>query len=268
MKRSTLLAAILGVGLSSIFMLPPFKVVESAMSLEIPKEIGDWTTTPVLPTDKEINSLASDTRFSKASCKIVRPGTWNSLYMRGIEDQAELSIVLSGQDLANSIHRPERCMGAQGHEIYLSEQSRIDCQTANGHEIVDAGKAGIALPKAGTLPTRKLISKRKEWIATSETEKTEVEFNYLTYYFFVGNEMITESHKARTLVDMRDRLAKGQAQKWAYILVTMRFRAGTEDPRFNWGSLPDLKTADSEVRSLLGEIAENNINWKQITTLN
>ena len=218
------------------------------MNLEIPAAIGSWETKPEVPTEKEVKSLASDTRFSKASCMILR--SRDSLYGGIIEDRAELSIVLSGQDLANSIHRPERCMEAQGHAIYSSE------------------KSGIEIPNSGAVPTRRLLSKRKSMVGQTPAEQVEIEVNYLTYYFFVGNQTITESHKTRTLVDIRDRLRKGQAQKWAYVLVSMPFKDGSEDPRFNWEAMPDLKIADAEIRSLLEDISESNINWKQVTALN
>ncbi|WP_367871099.1 exosortase-associated EpsI family protein [Luteolibacter sp. Populi] len=247
LKRSLILAAVLAAGMSSIYVLPPFHVTESAMNLEIPKEVGDWTTTSQVPSEKEITSLASDTVFSKATCTLLR--SRDSLFGGLIEDRAELSIVLSGQDLANSIHRPERCMEAQGHKVYASEKSDIE------------------VPNLGMVPTRRLLSKQNI-TAGKVGERIEVELKMLTYYFFVGNETITESHKTRTLVDMRDRLKKGQAQKWAYVLVSMPFKDGSEDPRFNWEAMPDLKIADAEVRSLLEEISESNINWKQVTALN
>jgi hypothetical protein len=237
MKRALILAVVLGAGLSSIFVLPPFRVAESAMSMEIPKTIGDWQTKLIQPSEKEITSLAKDTRFSKATCVLPRKGT-------SFADGAEISIVLSGQDLANSIHRPERCMAAQGHAIYGSE------------------KVAIEVPDEPQLPTRRLLSKVK---FGSEKEMGEVKS--LTYYFFVGNETITESHKTRTLVDIRDRLQKGQAQKWAYVLVSTYFRDETDtDPRL--ANLPDRETADRQMRGLLSNIAASNISWKQVTAIN
>ena len=245
MKRGFILAAILGAGLSSIFILPPFKVTESAMRMEIPDHLGGWTMEKVDPTEKEVGSLAKDTRFSKARCIQVREYEYDSAGRR-LADMAELSIVLSGEDLGNSIHRPERCMGAQGHAIYGSEKTTLD------------------IPASGTMPTRRLLSKVK--LPTGGSKGDFIEVNYLTYYFFVGHETITESHSRRTLVDMQDRLKKGQAQKWAYVLVSMPFKAeGSAAPL---DKLPDLETANSKVRALLADISAKNIDWKQIVAMN
>ena len=215
------------------------------MRMEIPDHLGGWTMEKVDPTEKEVGSLAKDTRFSKARCIQVREYEYDSAGRR-LADMAELSIVLSGEDLGNSIHRPERCMGAQGHAIYGSAKTTLD------------------IPASGTMPTRRLLSKVK--LPTGESKDDFIEVNYLTYYFFVGHETITESHSRRTLVDMQDRLKKGQAQKWAYVLVSMPFKAeGSAAPL---DKLPDLETANSKVRALLADISAKNIDWKQIVAMN
>ncbi len=235
--RALILVAVLGAGMSSIFLLPPFKVAESAMSLEIPKTIGSWQTVPIEPTEKEIKSLAGDTRFSKALCGLPKPG--------GGWDRADLSIVLSGQDLANSIHRPERCLGAQGHDIYGTE------------------KVSIEVPGGRQLPMRQLLSVVKE--GQSKDDLHDV--RYLTYYFFVGKDGITSEHRTRVLADMSNRLQNGEAQKWAYVLVSMHFKEpGDKDPYV--ADYPDRVTADQKVRELLGDIAASNINWQQVTKVN
>ena len=246
MKRGFILAAILAAGLSSIFFLPPFKVTESAMSMDIPGHLGGWTAEKIDPTEQEVGSLAKDTRFSKARCIQVRENEYDSSGRR-LADMAELSIVLSGEDLNNSIHRPERCMGAQGHAIY------------------DSQKATLEIQGSGTVPTRRLLSKVK--LATRESKGDFIEVNYLTYYFFVGHEIVTESHSRRTLVDMQDRLKKGQAQKWAYVLVSMPFKA-EDSTAVGLERLPDLETANTKMRALLADISAKNIDWKQISAVN
>jgi hypothetical protein len=187
---------------------------------------------------KEITSLAGDTRFSKAVCGLLKPGglSW---------DRADLSIVLSGQDLANSIHRPERCMGAQGHDIYGTE------------------KVAIEVPGERQLPTRRLLSVVKE----GETKDDLHDVRYLTYYFFVGKDGITSEHRTRVLADMRNRLENGEAQRWAYVLVSMRFKEpGDNDPFV--ANDPDRETADRKMRELLGGIAASNIDWPRVTKIN
>ena len=63
-------------------------------------------------------------------------------------------------------------------------------------------------------------------------------------------------------------IASANHNQFVSLCKVMGHPEWSEDPRFNWEAMPDLNTADAEIRSLLGEIAESNINWKQVTTLN
>lgn len=241
MKRPLILLGFLTAGLSTSFLLPDFRQTPSAVRMDIPEKLGGWTTEKIPETEAERETLASDTQFSKAFCLKPRDGE-SSFFYTGPQDAAHISIVLSGFDLANSIHRPERCMPAQGHEIYQSEKLRVE------------------LKGERQVPVRRLLS-----IKTNEDDKGTVvsKTHAVTYYFFVGHERITENHTRRTLYDMQDRLAKGEAQGWAYISVTMAF--SNEKPGLS-GGLPDFETADHAVRQLLGELAASNIAWEQVRT--
>lgn len=244
MKHAFILAAILAAALSSIFVLPPFRETDSAMGMEIPEQLGRWVTKSYLPSEKEIKSLASDTKFSKAQCYSERPGTRDFLTGRSAVDMADISIVLSGHDLANSIHRPERCMPAQGFNIYQSAKSVLE------------------VPGKRSAPIRCLLSTLN--IPKGSDPKDTYERNYLTVYFFVGHEVITEDHSQRTKIDMKDRLKKGEAQSWAYISVTTPFKGGKGAPAQEQEFLPDLGTADGMVRELLSDLVARNIAWNQI----
>jgi hypothetical protein len=239
MKRPLILLGLLTAGLSTAFLLPDFRQTPSAVRMEIQEKLGAWTAHQVQETKAERDTLAPDTRFAKAVCLKPRDGN-SSFFYTGPQDVAHVSIVLSGFDLANSIHRPERCMPAQGHEIYQSE------------------KLVVAVKDNRQVPVRRLLS-----VQTTKDEKTGVvsKYNTVTYYFFVGHERITENHTRRTLFDIKDRLMNGEAQGWAYISVTMAFgsaKAGLS------GELPDFETADLAVRNLLGELSTTNIAWEQI----
>jgi hypothetical protein len=54
------------------------------------------------------------------------------VYDDGIGDQVLVSIVLSGHDLDNSIHRPERCLPAQGWTIVDSTSLSLPVPEAPG----------------------------------------------------------------------------------------------------------------------------------------
>ena len=244
MKRGLILLGVLVAGLSAVFLLPAFKTTDSAVSLVIPKQMAAWSFKADEPTEGERKTLAKDTKFAKATCSRSRSGS-TSFFDTGPQDWAQLSIVMSGIDLANSIHRPERCMPAQGHKIYSSDATTI------------------TVPGGKQLPARRLLSVQERPI--DETRKNVKPDDAVTDYILVGSEQITESHTRRTLIDIKDRLMKGEAQHWAYVSVTMLFNGehGDRHPE-----LLDFDGADRVVRNLIGELAAKNINWQQVKLLN
>lgn len=240
MKRAFFLLLFLLATLSTAFLLPPFKNTGSAIDMSLPERMEGWMCETYDASKKERAILAKDTDFSKAICRRVRWEQPSTLGAPTPVDVADLSIVLSGHDLANSIHRPERCMPTQGHKIYGSSKSRIE------------------IPGHGSVPVRRLLSVQ-EIVRGEEPNVTVTRHDALTYYFFVGNESITESHTRRTLIDMGDRLKKGEAQRWAYVSASMWF-----SPEANDMNLPDMETADRKLRELIGSLSARNINWGQI----
>jgi hypothetical protein len=225
--------------LSSIHVLPSAgKVAQSAVRMELPLEKGGWDFKEQMASEAEKKTLAKDTEFSKAVCLKPRPGEYDP-NGQDVMDRVDLSVVLSGADINNSIHRPERCMPAQGHNILSSNDRNIDL--GNGR----------------TIEVKRLRSVQRLPINEKRTEFLEL--NCVTYYFFVGNDTITESHTRRTLIDMQDRLKKGEAQRWAYVSASMSFSPDGSDPR-----LPDMDLADRKLRELIGNISARNINWEQI----
>lgn len=256
MKRSLFLAGFLALSLSSFWLLPPFRQVQSAISLHLPSSLGKWKLKEVPASNKERTSLAGDTIFAKALCFIPHYSSITGEVVR--EDVADLSIVLSGYDLANSIHRPERCMPAQGHEIYDSKITSI--HTSDGKN---------------SLPARRLLSNQNLTVKDPrkpEDPKATLSFrrHCVTYYFFVGEKCITEDHLQRTLIDIRDRLQKGQAQRWAYVSVTVPFQpvdAPKHPDPYVQGyldTLPSYHQAETQVENLISDLATSNIDWSKI----
>ena len=92
--------------MSSIFLLPKqlgFQPV--GIDLELPKMVGGWYGTDLAVSEKERIVLGEGTEFARKS------------YRNGRGYEIVASIVLSGQDMNTSIHRPERCMPAQGFTV-------------------------------------------------------------------------------------------------------------------------------------------------------
>jgi EpsI family protein len=185
------------VGFGAIFVLPHARISSPAgIAMKLPIWVGPWIGEDAEITAKEVGGLAKDTQFAR------------KLYTSPDGDRIFVSIVLSGDDMASSIHRPERCLPAQGWSLQNSQRQVIQ---------VDRGKF---------LPVTILRSVRpmgdpagRKFIITS-----------LNYYWFVGYQRITASHLERTLLDMRDRLIYGYDQRWAYVTVAAAVTEGWSKP--------------------------------------
>lgn len=237
-----ILPLFLGGALSAVYLLPKVgAVAQSAVIMTLPDESGGWSFDQEYATEREIKTLAADTEFSKATCFSARPGEINS-YGNPVSDMVQLSLVLSGADINNSIHRPERCMPSQGHNITSSSERTL--KLANGRQFSVTRLVSVQSVQ------NQAIKEREEY----------VKYNCLTYYFFVGHDRVTDGHWARTFLDIKDRLVRGMDQRWAYASVSMWY-----------GKVPHMDTevseaeADAKLRAFLTELSEKQIKWDQIT---
>jgi hypothetical protein len=236
MKAAPLiLPACVAVALSSIYFLPSAgEVAQSAIKMDLPEKQGDWLFKEQPISEAEKETLSKDTEFSKALCFKPRVGQYHQNGER-VHDRADLSVVLSGADINNSIHRPERCMPAQGHNILSSEDRSIKLDNGRSIQVK-------RLRSVQTLPTNE--------------ERTEfLEIDCLTYYFFVGHDRITNDHLGRTFVDMKDRLLKGMDQRWAYVSTSMWF-----------GKFVGQEEADTDAKltDFVKSFSEEQIDWDQV----
>lgn len=188
-KRLLVTQVFLLAGLGSVTLLP--KVADSTpqgITLSLPAYVGDWYGEDQKISEMEMLQLAKDTQFAR------------KLYTDGRGNQIFASIVLSGQDLDNSIHRPERCLPAQGWSV------------ADSHIVQ------IPLPSPSplrSLPTTRLHNVRRVPLPDGST----LPIFSLNYYWFIGANEITASHMRRTYLDIRDRIVYGYNQRWAYITI-------------------------------------------------
>jgi len=241
------LPVVLAATMCLIYLLPKSgTIARSAVKMEMPEELvlsggaRSWIFVKRPASELEINALSKDTEFSKASCSAPRPFEFDS-YGNRLRDNLDLSIVLSGTDINNSIHRPERCLPAQGHNILSSEPKNL------------------VLPDGRKFATTRLLSTREENLAPAGQKENYRKFSYLTYYFFVGRDQISNSHLKRTLADMKDRLVYGLDQRWAYVSVTMPYG---DVP---WvGKEVSLEEANGKVTEFLANFAEEQIDWNKI----
>jgi EpsI family protein len=187
MKRLVILQLLLIAGLGSAYLVPTQSKQPIGVIMDLPESIGQWWGVPLKVTEAEINGLAPDTSFVKR------------MYSNAFGDQIAVSIVLAGEDPDNSIHRPERCLPAQGWTVVDSKVVTIPNSEFPG----------------GGLKATRLHNQR-----TIEDEKGNSYTLYnLNYYWFVGYKTVTPSHIDRALTDIRDRVTKGYNQRWAYVTV-------------------------------------------------
>lgn len=242
MKLSSVILPLFLTGtLSSIYFLPSAgEVAQSAVRMKLPDIEGAWHFTIIPPSEAELGALSKDTEFSKAVCLSGRPGDFDE---KGniIPDRIDLSVVLSGADINNSIHRPERCMPAQGHQILNSTDKVL--HLANGK----------------TFMVKRLLSIQS--IPTNKEGTEHTELSCLTYYFFVGHDRITNNHLQRIFIDMKDRIVKGMDQRWAYVSTAMWFG---QMPWMNGRSVTE-EEADRKLSKFVESFAEKQIDWNQIS---
>jgi len=180
-------------GFGSVFLLPHSnKTSPAGIAMNLPNVVGTWIGDDAAITQKELDVLAKDTQFAR------------KIYTGPYRDQIFVSIVLSGDDMINSIHRPERCLPAQGWMVRASSKRTI--QMPNG---------------------KPLEMTRLENMQTIETaDKRRFTISNLNYYWFIGYKDMTASHLTRTGIDLRDRILKGESQRWAYVTVAENITEG------------------------------------------
>ena len=194
-SRLLILQALLACGLGTVFFIPrETKIQPCRVVMELPDTMGGWAGAPGAISEREHSMLAPDTQFCR------------KIYDDGLGDSVLVSIVLSGNDLDNSIHRPERCLPAQGWTI------------------VDSKSLNVPVPEApgGALPVTRLHDSRQ--VRTTSGQVVDV-YN-LNYYWFIGYSDITASHFTREYIDMKDRLLHGYNQRWAYVTVAANVLPG------------------------------------------
>jgi EpsI family protein len=169
-------------GFGSIFLLPYANDSSpSGIAMKLPRVVGEWIGDNAAVSTKEREALAKDTQFAR------------KLYYNLAGDQIYVSIVLSGEDMTNSIHRPERCLPAQGLIVVSSQKRRLTLADGKSFQVTKLRTVG-------------------------QSDSTDG-IHVLNYYWFIGYKEMTPSHLTRTWIDLRDRILHGYNQRWAYVTV-------------------------------------------------
>lgn len=222
-------AALLGVLLACIWLLPEQQqLVTPSISGDLPTgyELSGWDGIKVQESEAERKILAADTRFSKARYTRLQRVPWEQP-----TPAVEVSIVFSGREMNNSIHRPEVCLPCQGHLNVQGEESTLELTNGN------------------TIKMTRLSSRRPTQNQSCPHQR------FIHYYLFIGHGTIDHTHLGRNIQDIADRLLFGKVQSWAY------FQAGT------WWA-PELgiseEEADNRLRKLISELLPRQIDWEKV----
>lgn len=222
-------AFVLGIILSLSLLIPEKAELQaSSMSMKLPLrfDLPDWYGIRRQESPGERKGLAPDTLFSKADYSLL----YNKEWSKQMPD-VHVSLVFSGNDMNQSIHRPEMCLPSQGH---LSLQtSDIALTLKNGKKI--AFSRLTSHRPAPNIPDKKL--------------------HFIHYYTFVGKGNIVHTHMRRVIYDILDRSLKGKVQRWAYCQVGTYW-----SPHLNITE----EDADKLIQKLICELLPEIINWEEI----
>ena len=197
-KRAWLLVVLMALGFSSIWLLPKSSDIKpTRLARNLPDNLEGMLGSNVEVSGKELAILAKDTEFERRQYKVA-----DSRFVPPIQ----ASIVFSGKDVNNSIHRPERCLKAQGWNFARERQLVIEGALPDGK---DLPVKEIVCKKARIDPNTQQIIKLPDGGVLYDMQ--------VQYYTFVGYEEITSSHYRRSLEDMKGRLFGGYDQSWAYV---------------------------------------------------
>ena len=197
-KRLFLLLVILIGGFGVIFALPKTPAPPlPGVIMVLPEYIGEWYGRDAAVSQRERDVLGSATRFARKQ------------YTNAQGDAIFVSIVLAGEDMSTSIHRPERCLPSQGYIIVDQHSVKVPLE---GHPLTATRLHNL----------RPLFLDGKPMLTAEGKQRNEFS---LIYYWFVGSTQTTAGHTARYFIDARDRLVKGCNQQWAYVTVMSRISA-------------------------------------------
>lgn len=229
-----LLPFLLALMLGGLYVMPrKGELLDSSIHMELPTGMrpDGWHGTRRQESEEERSILAADTEFSKADYVQQLPISLN--VPENAPALCRVSIVKSGHDLNNSIHRPERCLPAQGHFNLSATKVRVPVE---GH---------------GSILMTKLKSQQN---LTPDQAKPAIVDN-MHYYVFIGRGHLTEDHLKRTLTDMKDRVLYGMDQRWCYFQISTAYG--------DLVNLPEEK-ARTQTERLISQLLSRLVKWDEL----
>ncbi|MFT6793490.1 MAG: hypothetical protein ACJAR1_001486 [Rubritalea sp.] len=227
-KRVWIMSIMVLVGLSLVWLIPDSGVFkESQLIAELPDKLVGRQGVKLKISTEERKILAKDTTFSRTR-----------YFDESVNADSfiDISVVFSGKDINNSIHRPEVCLKAQGWNFESEKHVSI---TTEGM----------------TIPFKEIVCfrprQKNEHVPHKNLKGEIIVDRRVQYYTFVGSEEIVAGHYERTWEDIQMRLLKGTDQQWAYITISMDVTENAQDDTnrkryFNNLNLAQTKSAVKE----------------------
>ncbi|MEG0837372.1 MAG: exosortase-associated EpsI family protein [Akkermansia sp.] len=215
---------------SGLFLLPKQGgVADTSLAPSIPlqESLPGWYGIKQQESERERSILAADTQFRKAAYLDLSLGE----KMKTLP--CFLSVIISGKDMNASIHRPELCLPSQGHFNLIGSPAEL---TLNNGKTVT-------------------LTRLQSCINISDDPSVPKIIHSIHYYIFVGHKHLTHSHFERVFLDTKDRIIKGQDQRWSYIQVGVNYdqELGITE-----------QVADAQVQKFLTQALPQLILWEQI----
>ena len=196
---------------------------EAGIVLHLPDQVGDWRGVDILfcssrtcgeqffsaqlqdpTTCPRCGSPLGNMNWAERAMLPADTGLVRKYYSRGDAPSGiHATIVLSGDD-RSSIHRPQVCMTAAGHEIANERVIRIPL--ADRAEPLDVMVLDMTKP-------------------IQRADGSTALYPSFYAYWFVGKGRETPSHLVRMAWMAYDRIFRGVSHRWAYIAM-----AGARDP--------------------------------------
>ncbi len=220
------LFALAAIALAAYAVVAHTGVVDTDLAgvrMELPGRLGPWTGhellfcsgrdcgrsffTESLPRDPDGSPVdvcpdcgkpLASLNWAEQSLLPADTGLTRRLYTGDTADAPHFyaTIVLSGND-RSSIHRPQVCMTAAGHEI--QDEYTIQVDMGAGHPPLDIRVLDLARPLPG--------------------DPTHAESTYYAYWF-IGRGRTTAFHVQRMVWMATDRIFHGINHRWAYVSLS------------------------------------------------
>lgn len=221
-NRLLILLTVVALGFSAVFLLPKSAKQPVGVHLLLNEKLGDWIGKDEEILQKERETLGKGTEFARKRFS-------NPDLRRAPGYSVLASMVLSGHDMSNSIHRPERCLDAQGWTRLESSVVPVPVKDKESFEVT------------------RMYNRRNVKLEDGTIRSVDA----YTYYWFVGSRTLTATHWGRWYADNKDRLLRGENQRWAFITVT-----GTIPPQPTPERQEEArKFVDETVRGFISELA-------------